>query len=177
MHLVVRTSTDPAGLTDAIRNEIRAVEPDTVIYNVGTMEARLHDSLARQRFSTVMLGAFAAFALLLAAVGVYGVMSYLVAQSTHDIGVRMALGAQAADIAGLVLWQGMMLGGIGIANGLIGAVLLTRVMSSLLFGVSTHDAVTFSAVAVILAAVALTATLIPATRAMRVDPMVALREE
>jgi hypothetical protein len=177
MHLVVRTSTDPAGLTDAIRNEIRAVEPVTVIYNVRTMEERLHDSLARQRFSTVMLGAFAAFALLLAAVGVYGVMSYLVAQSTHDIGVRIALGARAGDIAGLVVRQGMTLGGIGIAGGFIGAALVTRVMASLLFGVSAHDAVTFSAVAVILAMVAFAATVIPATRAMRVDPMVALREE
>jgi len=177
MHLVVRTSTDPASLTDAIRNEIRAVEPDSVIYNVGTMEARLHGSLARQRFAMVMLGALAAFALVLAAVGVYGVMSYLVAQSTRDIGVRMALGAQAADIVGMVVRQGMTLGGIGIAGGLTGAALLTRVMSSLLFGVSPTDAVTFSAVAVILAAVTLVATLIPATRAMRVDPMVMLREE
>ena len=177
MHLVVRTSTDPAGLTDAIRNEIRTVEPVTVIYNVGTMEARLHDSLSRQRFATVMLGAFAAFALLLAAVGVYGVMSYLVSQSTHDIGVRIALGAQAADIVGLMVRQGTTLGGIGIAGGLIGAAVLTRVMSSLLFGVSAHDAVTFSVVAMILAAVALTATVIPARRATRVDPMVALREE
>jgi len=177
MHLVVRTSTDPAGLTDAIRNEIRAVEPVTVIYNVGTMEARLHDSLARQRFSTVMLGAFAAFALLLAAVGVYGVMSYLVAQSTHDIGVRMALGAHTGNIVALVVKQGMALGGIGIAGGLIGAAVLTQLMSSLLFGVSTHDAVTFSAAAVVLGAVALAATVIPATRAMLVDPMVMLREE
>jgi len=177
MHLVVRTSTDPAGLTDAIRNEIRAVEPDTVVYNVRTMEARLHDSLARQRFATVMLGAFAAFALLLAAVGAYGVMSYLVSQSTHDIGVRIALGAEARNILGLVVRQGMTLGGMGIAGGLMGAALLTGVMSSLLFGVSAHDAVTFSAVAVILALVAFAATMIPARRAMRVDPMVALREE
>jgi ABC-type antimicrobial peptide transport system permease subunit len=141
------------------------------------MEERLHDSLARQRFSTIMLGAFAAFALLLAAVGVYGVMAYLVSQSTHDIGVRIALGAQAGDIVGLVVRQGMTLGGIGIAGGLIAAALVTRVMASLLFGVSAHDAVTFSVVAVVLAAVAFAATVIPATRAMRVDPMVALREE
>jgi predicted permease len=177
MFLVVRTSVDPASLAGAIRNEIRAVEPETPIYNVRTMEARLHDSLARQRFSTVLLGAFAVFALLLAAVGVYGVMSYLVSQSTHDIGVRMALGAQAADIVGLVVRQGMTLGGIGIAGGLMGAAVVTRVMSNLLFGVSTHDAVTFAAVSVILAAVALAATLLPAARAMCVDPMVALREE
>ncbi len=113
----------------------------------------------------------------LAAVGVYGVMSYLVAQSTHDIGVRMALGARAGDILGLVVRRGMTLGGIGIAGGLIGAALVTRVMSSMLFGVSEHDAVTFSVVAVILAAVAFAATVIPAARATRVDPMVALRQE
>ena len=177
MHLVVRTSTDPAGLTDAIRNEIRAVEPDTVIYNVGTMEARSHDSLARQRFSTVMLGAFAVFALLLAAVGVYGVMAYLVSQSTHDIGVRMALGAGTGDVVALVVKQGMTLGGIGIIGGLIGAALVTQLMSSLLFGVSAHDAVTFGAVVVILAVAAFAATVIPAVRAARVDPMEALRQE
>jgi len=177
MFLVARTSSDEAGLADAIVREIHAVDSDVLVYDVRTMEGRLHDSLARQRFSTTMLGAFAAFALLLAAVGVYGVMSYLVSQSTHDIGVRIALGAQAADIVGLVVRQGMTLGGIGIASGLIGAAVLTRVMSSLLFGVSAHDAVTFSAVAVILAAVAFAATVIPARRATRVDPMVALREE
>jgi predicted permease len=177
MFLVARTSSDEVGLGDAIVREIHAVDPDVLIYDVRTMQGRLHDSLARQRFSTTMLGAFAAFALLLAAVGVYGVMSYLVSQSTHDIGVRIALGAQARDIVGLVVRQGMTLGGMGIAGGLIGAALLTRVMSSLLFGVSAHDAVTFSVVAVILAAVAFAATVIPARRATRVDPMVALREE
>ena len=124
-----------------------------------------------------MLGAFAAFALLLAAVGVYGVMSYLVSQSTHDIGVRIALGAQRANILGLVVRQGMELAAIGIAGGLTGALVLTRMMASLLFGVSATDAITFSTVAVILGAAAFTATVIPAHRATRVDPMVALREE
>ena len=115
--------------------------------------------------------------MLLAAVGVYGVMSYLVSQSTHDIGVRIALGAQPGNIVGLVVRQGMTLGGMGIAAGLIGAAVLTRVMSSLLFGVSAHDAVTFSVVAVVLAAVAFAATVIPAWRTTRVDPVVALRDE
>ncbi len=177
MFLVARTAADETGLAEAIIREIHAVDSNVVVYNVRTMDARLRDSLARQRFATVMLGAFAAFALLLAAVGVYGVMSYLVAQSTHDIGVRMALGARAGDILAMVVRQGMTLGGIGIAAGLIGAALLTRVMSSLLFGVSEHDGVTFSAVAVILAASAFVATVIPAWRAASVDPMVALREE
>jgi predicted permease len=177
MFLVGRTAADEAGLANAMIREIHAVDSDVVVYNVRTMQDRLYDSLARQRFSTTMLGAFAAFALLLAALGVYGVMSYLVAQSTHDIGVRMALGAQAGNIVGLVVRQGMILGGIGVGVGMIGALLLTRVMANLLFGVSPHDAVTFGLVAGILAAVALAATVIPAQRAMRVDPMTALREE
>src|SRR5260370_34917035 len=138
---------------------------------------RLYDSLARQRFSSTRLGAFAAFALVLAAVGIYGVMSYLVTQSTHDIGVRVALGAQPGNTGGLVVRQGMELAAIGILMGLAGAAALTRVMASLLFGVSATDALTFGAVAALLAAVAFAATVIPARRATRVDPMVALREE
>ena len=141
------------------------------------MDGRLQDSLARQRFSTLMLGAFAGFALLLAAVGVYGVMSWLVSQSTHDIGVRIALGAQPANILGLVVRQGMELAAIGLAVGLIGALALTRAMSSLLFGVTATDPLTFSAVALILGIVAFIATVIPARQAIGVDPMVALREE
>jgi putative ABC transport system permease protein len=122
-----------------------------------------------------MLGAFAAFALLLAAVGVFGVMSWLVSQTTHDMGVRLALGARPGNIVGLVVRQGMTLAAIGIVGGLLGALALTRVMTSLLFGVSATDAATFSAVAVMLAGVALAATVIPALRAAGVDPMVALR--
>jgi predicted permease len=177
MYLVARTSSDPAALAGAIVHEIHAVDPNVVVYDVRTMQDRLYGSLARQRFATTMLGAFAAFALLLAAVGVYGVMSYLVSQSTHDIGVRIALGAQPGNILGLVVRQGMELAAIGIVGGLIGAPALTRVMASLLFGVTTTDAVTFSAVAAILAVVAFAATVIPARRAIDVDPMVALREE
>jgi ABC-type antimicrobial peptide transport system permease subunit len=124
-----------------------------------------------------MLGAFAVFALLLAAVGLYGVMSHLVTQGTHDIGVLVTLGARPENIVGLVVRQGMTLAGIGIVVGLVGAAALTRVISSLLFGVSTTDAITFGAVPALLAAVALAATAIPAWRATRVDPMVALREE
>ena len=177
MYLVARTSSDPAGLTGAITREIHAVDPDAVVYDVRTMEQRYRDSLARQRFSALMLGAFAAFALLLAAVGVYGVLSYLVSQSTHDIGVRIALGARPANILGLVVRQGMELAAMGIAAGLAGALALTRVMASLLFGITATDALTFSSVAVILGLVAFAATVIPAHRAAGVDPMVALREE
>jgi len=141
------------------------------------MQGRLYDSLARQRFSSTMLGAFAAFALLLAAMGLYGVMSYLVTQSTHDIGILVALGARPGNIIGLVVRQGMQLTLIGILAGLIGAAALTRVIASLLFGVSTTDVATFLAVPALLAAVAFAATVIPAWRATSVDPMVALREE
>ncbi|MGA2595790.1 MAG: ABC transporter permease [Bryobacteraceae bacterium] len=177
MFLVARTSGDPAALSNSIVRQIHAVDPDVPISGIRTMQDRLFNSLARQRFASTMLGAFAAFALLLAAVGIYGVMSYLVAQSTHDIGIRVALGARPGNIIGLVVRQGMQLTGLGIVVGLVGAAALTRVMASLLFGVSATDAVTFSAVAVLLAAVAFAATVIPARRATRVDPMVALREE
>ncbi|HTX36027.1 MAG TPA: ABC transporter permease [Bryobacteraceae bacterium] len=177
MFVVARTEGDPAQLSAAAVREIHAVDPDVPVYGVRSMEDRLYESLARQRFASTMLGAFAAFALLLAGVGTYGVMSYLVSQSTHDIGVRVALGARTGNILGLVVRQGMQLAGIGIVCGLAGAAALTRVMAGLLFGVSTRDAATFSAVAAILALVAFLATAIPAQRATRVDPMVALREE
>src|SRR6266699_333519 len=177
MFLAVRTSTEAAGLASAVVSEIHAVDPDVVVYGIRTMQERLHDSLARQRFSSTMLGAFAAFALLLAAVGLYGVMSYLVTQSTHDIGVLVALGARPGNIIRLVVRQGMQLAGMGIVVGFLGAAALTRVMTSLLFGVSTTDALTFGTGPALLAAVAFAATVIPAWRATLVDPMVALREE
>ena len=141
------------------------------------MKDRLSQSVARQRFAMLMLGAFAAFAVILAAVGVYGVMSYLVTQGTRDIAIRIALGAQESNILGLVVRQGMTLAIVGIAAGLTGAFALSRVMSALLFGVSSKDAVTFAIVTAILAAVALVACYIPARRAIKVDPMVALRYE
>jgi predicted permease len=177
MYLVARTSSDAAGLPAAIVSEIHGVEPTVAVYEIRSMQDHWYDSLARQRFSSTMLAGFAAFAMLLAAVGLYGVMSYLVTQNTHDIGVLMALGARPGDILGLVLRQGMKLAAIGIVAGLAGAFALTRVMASLLFGVSTMDAATFSAVPVLLAAVAFAATVIPAWRTTRVDPVVALREE
>jgi predicted permease len=176
MFLVAHSSSD-APASDAITREIHAVDPTTVVYGILSMQDRLYDSLARQRFASTMLSAFASFALLLAAVGLYGVMSYLVSQSTRDIGVRIALGALPGDILGMVVRQGMELSAVGIVAGLAGAVALTRVMASLLFGVSAIDAVTFAAVPGILGAVAFAATAIPALRATRVDPMVALREE
>ncbi|HKW61815.1 MAG TPA: ABC transporter permease [Candidatus Acidoferrum sp.] len=175
--LAVRTATEGSGLSSAVVGQIHAVDPDVVVYGTRSMQERLYDSLARQRFSSTMLGAFAVFALLLAAVGLYGVLSHLVTQGTHDIGVLVTLGARPGDIVGLVVRQGMALAGIGIAVGLVGAMALTRVMASLLFEVSTRDVVTFAAVPALLAVVAFAATAIPAWRATRVDPMVALRYE
>jgi predicted permease len=177
MFLAVRTSSEAAGLSSAVVSQIHAVDPDVVVHGIRTMQERLHDSLARQRFASTMLGAFAVFALLLAAIGLYGVMSHLVTQSTHDIGVLVALGAQPRNIIRLVVQQGMQLAAVGIAVGVVGAAALTRVMTSLMFGVSTTDAFTFGTVPVLLAAVAFAATVIPAWRATRVDPMAALREE
>jgi predicted permease len=174
---VARTSGDPASVAGAIVRAIHSVDPTIPIYDVRTMNDRMKDSLARQRFATVMLGAFALFALILAAVGVYGVMSFLVTQGTHDIGVRLALGAQRRSIVGMVVRHGAELTAAGIVLGLLGAFALTRVMAALLFGVGTRDLVTFSVVPAILGAVALLACLIPAVRATRVDPIVSLREE
>ncbi len=139
----MRTSSEAAGLASAVVSEIHAVDPDVVVYGIRTMQDRLYDSLARQRFSSTMLGAFAAFALLLAAIGLYGVMSHLVTQGTHDIGVLVALGARPGNIVGLVVRQGMELAGIGIVVGLAAAAALTRVMASLLFGVSATDCAYF----------------------------------
>jgi ABC-type antimicrobial peptide transport system permease subunit len=176
-YLVARTSSDPAAAAGAIAREIHAHDPSIPVYEIRTMQDRMRDSMARQRFSTIMLGSFAVFALILAAIGVYGVMSYLVAQGTHDIGIRIALGARRSSIMGLVVRHGMGLAIAGIVAGLLGAFALSRVMASLLFGVSAMDIVTFSAVPFILAVIALLATYVPAQRATRVDPMIALREE
>jgi ABC-type antimicrobial peptide transport system permease subunit len=153
------------------------LDPSLTVFDVQSMSDRMHGSMARQRFATTMLGVFAAFALVLAVVGVYGVMSHLVAQGSHDIGVRMALGAERTGILLMVLRQGMELAGAGVVAGVLGALALTRVMASLLFGVSTTDVLTFSIVPVVLIATAMLATYVPALRATLVDPTVALREE
>ena len=177
LYLVARTSNDPASVASAMVREIHAIDAGVPVFEVRTMQERLHDSLARQRFSMAVLGGFAGFAMLLAAVGVYGVISYMVTQGTHDIGLRMALGAQQRNILGLVVKQGMALAAIGIVAGLMGAFSLTRVMATLLFGVSATDVVTFSAVTLFLVAIALVASYVPALRATRVDPVVALHYE
>jgi predicted permease len=174
---VARTSSDPAAVARDLARAIQSIDPTVPVYDIRTMQDRMSDSMARQRFAMVMLGAFAVFALILAAVGVYGVMSYLVTQGTHDIGVRMALGAQRSAIVRMVVRHGAELTGAGIVLGLILAILLTRVMAALLFGISTTDLLTFSIVPVVLGIVALLASYLPARRATRVDPVVALRDE
>jgi putative ABC transport system permease protein len=174
---VARASSDPAAVARDMVRAIRDMDPTITVFDVQTMSDRMSASLARQRFATLMLGAFAAFALILAIVGVYGVMSHLVTQGAHDIGVRMALGAERRRILLMVLRQGVELTVMGSILGLIGAAALTRVMASLLFGVSTTDLTTFTAVPVILIATAMIASYIPALRATRVDPVVALRDE
>ena len=174
---VARTSGDPVAVGVALARKIHELDPTVTVADVQTMADRMSSSLARQRFSTVMLGAFAMFALILAVVGVYGVMSHLVTQGAHDIGVRMALGAERSRILLMVLRQGLELTGAGIVMGLLGAAALTRVMASLLFGVSATDLITFSTVPLILIATALVASYVPALRATRVDPVVALRDE
>jgi ABC-type lipoprotein release transport system permease subunit len=174
---VARTAGEPTSAASAIVHAIHEVDPTIPVYDIRTMDGRMSDSLARQRFSTIMLGVFAAFALILAVVGVYGVMSHLVTQGTHDIGVCMALGASRGDIVRTVIQRGLELTGAGLALGLVGAALLTRVMATLLFGISATDVMTFTIVPLILAAIGLFASYLPARRATLVDPVVALREE
>jgi predicted permease len=174
---VARTSADPTRAAAAIVRAVHEVDPTIPVFDVRTMRQRMNDSMARQRFSTIMLGSFAIFALLLAVVGVYGVLAHLVAQGTHDIGVRMALGAERASIVRMVLRRGMQLTLTGVVAGVAGALLLTRVMANLLFGIGATDVVTFSAVPAILIATALVASYVPARRATHVDPVVALRDE
>jgi putative ABC transport system permease protein len=153
------------------------VDKDQPVSDIRTMEDILSESMARQRFSMLLLGIFAAVALVLAAVGIYGVMSYSVAQRTREIGLRMALGAQRSDVLKLVVGEGLKLVLIGVVFGLVAAFILTRVMASLLFGVSATDPTTFVAISLVLISVAVLASYIPARRATRVDPMIALRYE
>jgi putative ABC transport system permease protein len=177
MNLVVRTAADPLTMAPALRQQVWAGDPNLAVANLGTMNDVVSSSITQQKFILMLLGCFAGLALLLAAVGIYGVVSYAVTQRTHEIGIRMALGARVGDVLGLVFRQGLGLALVGIAIGITLAFGLTRLMKSLLFNVAPTDAMTFVIVAVSLLLVALLACLVPARRAAKVDPLIALRYE
>jgi putative ABC transport system permease protein len=177
MNIVIRTQTDPLSLVAGVRKEVKAVDPDQPISTIRTMDEWVASSVAAPRYRTTLLTLFAVLAMILAATGIYGVMSYSVTQRTHEIGVRMALGARQLDVLKLVVRQGMLLTMVGVVLGLGAAYLLTRVMSSLLFGVTEKDPTTFGVVAALLIAVSFIACFVPARRATKVDPLEALRYE
>jgi ABC-type antimicrobial peptide transport system permease subunit len=175
--MVVRTSGDPAMLVRPITQVISELDPDLPAYDVSTMESRLHDSFARRRLSMTLLVTFAAIALLLAAIGIYGVISYWVGQRTRDIGIRVALGAESGSILRIVFQEFAMMIGLGIGGGLAIAAALSRVVQSMIFGITAHDAVTFIGIGVLLLIVSALAIWIPARRALAVSPVLALRGE
>ena len=177
MTLAVRTSGEPQQLVKTIRQEVWALDPNIPITGVQTMEQILETVTVQRRFNTILLGIFAAVALVLAAVGIYGVLSYSVTQRRHEIGIRMAMGAQRRDVLRLVIGQGMKLTLVGVLIGLSGALALTRLMEKLLFGISASDPATFLAAVFLLPIVALMACYLPAWGATKVDPMVALRHD
>jgi putative ABC transport system permease protein len=175
--LVVRTSGDPGGISKALEREVRVLDKDQPISDVRTMNEWLADSIARARFATFLLGIFAVVALVLASLGIYGVMSYSVTQRTNEIGIRMALGANRRNVIQLVLRRGLVLAISGVAIGLVGSLGLSRLLTGLLFGVSVTDPATFGLVSLLLLLIAVVAVYLPARRATRVDPLVALRYE
>jgi putative ABC transport system permease protein len=177
MDVVLRTAGDPLNSVAAVKAAVRAVDPNLPVYDVATMDQRLSESVAPQRFNALLVGMFALLALGLGAIGIYGVLAYSVERRTHEIGVRVALGARRGDVLALVVEEGMRLVALGIGIGLIGALALTRLLHSLLFGVSASDPLTLVVVSVGLALVAALACYIPARRATKIDPMVALRDE
>jgi predicted permease len=177
MNIALRTSTDPASMASAVNHELHELDSDLPTYRVITMDQRIAESLSRRRFTTILLALFAGLALALATVGIYGVMAYLVSQGTRELGIRMALGATPPAILRLVIRQGLALALCGVGIGLIAAVAFARLVSGLLFGVRSTDPVTFGAIAILLTAVALLASYIPARRAARIDPMISLRCE
>jgi putative ABC transport system permease protein len=175
--LVVRSSADPEGLTQAVRAEIRAMDPEQPVYNVRTMEQLVSGSTSERRFNTLLLASFAALAFLLSAIGIYGVVSYTFSQRRTEVGIRMALGATPVDALWLVIGDGGKLTLLGLATGVVIALVLTRFMRSLLFDVGAADPVTYGLAALALFAVGVAASVIPAARAVRTDPVESLRAE
>jgi putative ABC transport system permease protein len=176
-YVIVRADSDLKTLVAGITEVVHKVEPDLPVTHVLTMNDQLSEAISPRRFSAILIGIFAALALVLSAVGIYGVMSYTVSQRTQEIGIRMAMGAQRGTVQSMILAQSLKLTLAGVAIGLIGAAVLVRFLVALLFGVGAYDAVTFGGVALLLIVVALAASYLPARRAVRVDPMAALRSE
>ena len=177
MVFALRTAATPASLSNALRDAIWQVDKDQPIGAVRTMDEQLSNSLTRRRFGVTLLTAFGVVAVSLAAIGLYGVLAFVVAQRRREIGVRMALGAQPRDVIADVLGQGLRLAGIGIVIGIGLALAATRLLNTLLFGTSPTDVLTYAAVAALLVAIAIGASVVPALRASRVDPLIALRDE
>ncbi|HEY7545022.1 MAG TPA: FtsX-like permease family protein, partial [Blastocatellia bacterium] len=177
MTLALKTEGDPTAIVAAARNAVHEIDPNLPVYNIRTMNEAVAGTVSNERAVLILLGVFAAVALLLAVLGIYGVISSSVSQRTNEIGVRMALGATRADVLNLVLKQGLILTLIGVGVGIAAALALTRFLSSMLYGVGATDAMTFIAAPVVMAAIALAAIYVPARRATKVDPMIALRYE
>jgi predicted permease len=177
LSLIVRTAGSQAAIGNAVMETVRELDRDQPVFGMEPMGQLIEESVASQRFATLLLGTFAGIALILGSVGIYGVMSYLVTERTHEMGIRMALGATRTDVMGLVLRYGLTLAAAGLGLGLIGSVALTRLLVTLLYGISPTDPVTLGAMGALLVGVALLACYLPALRATRVDPMVALRYE
>jgi ABC-type lipoprotein release transport system permease subunit len=177
MYVLLKTTVDPLTLTSSARQAVRQLDPQLAITNIRSMEQLLDFSVAQQRFMMLLLAVFGGVALSLAAIGIYGIMSYAVKRRTREIGIRMALGGSPRDVVRLVVGQGMQLAVIGLGVGIIAALAATKLMADMLFGITPRDPVTFGTITVLLAAVALFASWIPARRAVRTDPTTALRTE
>jgi predicted permease len=175
--VVLRTEGEPGAVMEPVRRAVEQIDPGEIIYSVETMNEVINNSFAARRLSMILLGVFASLALVLSCVGIYGVISYLVGERTHEIGVRMALGARRSDVLRLVLGEGVKMALVGVVIGIACALALTRLMSNQIFGVTAHDPLTFAGVALVLLMVAIAACYIPARRATQVDPIVALHYE